>query len=530
MAGGNLLRLLALAVQADLARAALFLSLSMCADERAKAEAMRRGGYLPTPRFGDEEIDGSKLEQWRLHYWECSGWKLLQDATTYDPKSRQGKEFRAVTRISRQRFDYLLSRLERDDKLADNPRDGRGRPPKVPLALKLLSTLAVLGSGLSFEWAFLRYCGTDAGNGRKVFHSITEWLVKYEYDMWVFPPTEESDIRRTEARFAQMGFPGCITCFDGVHWAWNNAPAGRRFMYAGKEGYPSLVFNVACDSNTRIHHVHGSNPGAVNDKTMARYDEFMIDMHLLGKYSSQTFLVYDHITEVLQPRQGLYAIVDGGYHFWRVTQAPVKCASREWDRRWSKRLESVRKCVECVFGRLKKRFLVLAKPSTVKSEYHLTNIFKVCCMLHNMLLVDDGLDDIGDRPSDWAHADTDADDVRIRRSMVEQGAEFTPRVVHAVDDARVGNDTVAEAQSGYCVLQQDLITHYRVAWQKKEVMWAKGAVKTGRKRADLRPLLPGGYPSEYYRFLVEAGEESSHWFDGLNWHELGEADGDDVFM
>jgi hypothetical protein len=213
-----------------------------------------------------------------------------------------------------------------------------------------------------------------------------------------------------------MGFPGCITCFDGVHWAWNNAPSGRRFMYQGKEGYPTVVFNVACDSNTYIHHVHGSNPGAVNDKTMARHDTFMQAMHTLGKYASHTFKVYDPISKELVSRNGLYAIVDGGYHYWRVTQAPVKCASREWDRRWSKRLESVRKCIECAFGRMKRRFLILSKPSLLKSEYHMTNVFKVCCMLHNMDLVDDGLDNIGDYTADWARADTDADDIRITSS------------------------------------------------------------------------------------------------------------------
>ena len=77
-------------------------------------------------------------------------------------------------------------------------------------------------------------------------------------------------------------------------------------------------------------------------------------------------------------------------------------------------------------------------------------------------------------------------------------SRWQPRVVHAVlivDDERVGNETVAEVQSSYVRLQQDLITHYREAWEKREIMWPKGATKTGRKRVDNRPLLPGGYPS-----------------------------------
>ena len=139
MAGATLLRLLALAVQADMARATLYLSLAASSEPPRKKG--RRGGYLPTPRFWDGEFDGGKLVRWRLRYWEGPGWKLLQDPATRDPESRQGREFRAVTRVSRARFDYLLGRLQCDDRFADTPSDGKGRPPKVPLALKLLLPL-----------------------------------------------------------------------------------------------------------------------------------------------------------------------------------------------------------------------------------------------------------------------------------------------------------------------------------------------------------------------------------------------------
>ena len=518
MAGGNFLRILAVSAQADLARMSLLLSLMTGPNVAASQFKTRRGGWIPNPREGE----GGSVHSWRKPYWSNPGWKLLQSPATYDVNSPDGKEFKAVTRLSRARFDYLVGKLDKVDKFKDKPADGRGRPDKVPLALKLLATLACLGSGLSFAWSFRRYCGMDEGHGRKIFHDLVEWLVEHEYEKWVHPPVEENEIRCAEAKFAAMGFPGCITCFDGTHWAWSCAPAGRSFMYTGKEGYPSTVFNVACDSNTRVHHVYGSSPGAVNDKTLARYDDFMVDMHLAGKYSDYTFQVYDPTTKELVERKGLYAIVDGGYHYWRVTQAPVKCASREFDRRYSKRMESVRKCVECLFGRLKRRFLILGKPSMLRSERKLSNVFRVCCMLHNMLLLDDGLHDIGEKPTDWALANTDVDETRIRRALVEQGADFEARAVFAVDDARVGNDTVAETQSSYLLLQHDLIAHFQVAWEKKAIMWPKGAAGCGRKPIDKRPKLPGGLPSAYYRQLVDAGEEDTHWFDGHTWYELGD--------
>jgi hypothetical protein len=51
----------------------------------------------------------------------------------------------------------------------------------------------------------------DEGNGRKIFHDMVEWLVEHEYEKWVHPPVEEIEIRCAEAKFAAMGFPGCIT-------------------------------------------------------------------------------------------------------------------------------------------------------------------------------------------------------------------------------------------------------------------------------------------------------------------------------
>ena len=63
---------------------------------------------------------------------------------------------------------------------------------------------------------------------------------------------------------------------------------------------------------------------------------------------------------------GLYLICDGGYHLWRCLQFPLKDVPDIWARRWSKRLESVRKDVECAFGILKKRFRILKVPFLYK--------------------------------------------------------------------------------------------------------------------------------------------------------------------
>ena len=53
---------------------------------------------------------------------------------------------------------------------------------------------------------------------------------------------------------------------------------------------------------------------------------------------------------------GVYALVDGGYHFWRVLICGNSFASDVFSARFAKRLESVRKDPERFFGIIKKRF------------------------------------------------------------------------------------------------------------------------------------------------------------------------------
>jgi hypothetical protein len=53
----------------------------------------------------------------------------------------------------------------------------------------------------------------------------------------------------------------------------------------------------------------------------------------------------------------------------------------------------VRKDVECTFGILKGRFRILKNGILLQTQQQIDNVFHTCCMLHNILLTVDGLDD-----------------------------------------------------------------------------------------------------------------------------------------
>jgi hypothetical protein len=58
--------------------------------------------------------------------------------------------------------------------------------------------------------------------------------------------------------------------------------------------------------------------------------------------------------------------------------------------KWSAKLESVRKDIEGVFGILKNRFRFLKKYNMLHKQSQVDAAFATCCMLHNMLLQEDG--------------------------------------------------------------------------------------------------------------------------------------------
>ena len=81
---------------------------------------------------------------------------------------------------------------------------------------------------------------------------------------------------------------------------------------------------------------------------------------------------------------------------------------------WSKHVESMRKDVECVFGILKKRFLLLKHPVRLHKPEQIQNAFVTCCVLHNLLLDYDGFDDWELRDRNWE------DEIDVEHTKLEE--------------------------------------------------------------------------------------------------------------
>eukprot|EP00965_Chrysotila_dentata_P042859 1422947-Pleurochrysis_carterae.AAC.2 len=306
----------------------------------------------------------------------------------------------------------------------------------------------------------------------------------------------------TAGVYEKLGFPGAVCSIDGVHIAWNRAYCTQTAAHTGKEGYPIRVFNVTCDHSRRVLHViDHSHPGARNDKTVVRSDHLVMRMYKGELYSDVKYKLArgDGTTTTVK---GLYALVDGGYHSWRCLMAPIKVAQQPKVQQWSKRLESVRKDFECLFGILKRRFRLLRLPIDFQDTETLDNIFKTCCMLHNMLLVFDGLDTIGQEECDWTAADLDLDERRILSQRAQRdfaaNSELMHKRMHEVSFGAGNNyPRTAEAneaagnlledmeQPSHYVLRDALIEHFHVQYVNRNLLWARSAKAVLRARAGL---------------------------------------------
>ena len=88
----------------------------------------------------------------------------------------------------------------------------------------------------------------------------------------------DAEISRTLSVYDRLGFPGCIGSKDCVHIRWERCPVGDRFLHKGKEGYPTLAYEVTVDHISKIIAATKGFPGAKNDKTIVRFDDLFLSV------------------------------------------------------------------------------------------------------------------------------------------------------------------------------------------------------------------------------------------------------------
>jgi hypothetical protein len=191
--------------------------------------------------------------------------------------------------------------------------------------------------------------------------------------------------------YDRLGLTGAVGSIDCTHVHWERVPHELKPLYVGKEGFPTIVYEMIVNHNRKILYTTRGFPGSFNDKTICRYDAYV---HSLRKGT-----LYKNIDFELEFEDGfkrkvnrLYLISDGGYPEESIFINPLGARWQPEEVYWSEWIESVRKDVECTFGILKGRWRILRNPISYQHQKDIDNIFDTCCIIHNMLLKLDGID------------------------------------------------------------------------------------------------------------------------------------------
>lgn len=372
--------------------------------------------------------------------YEKSTWGLmLSNPRSQDPTDRKGGQlFRRRFRVP---FPVFLAivKMTRENNWFSEGEDAVSIKA-APLELKILAVLRVLGRGYCFD-GVEELCFISAEVLRVFFHKFCDLFSKKYFPIYCCPPSTEVEIADTTAIYSRMGLPGCIGSTDCVHIRWERCPAGERSSHKGKEGYPTLSYEVTVDHRKKIIAATQGHPGARNDKIIVKFDGFVSAINNGDLYKDIPYVLTTAEGDEIQ-QKGLYLIVDGGYHKWRCLQCPMKHTSKFKEALWSKWVESVRKDVECVFGILKGRFRCLKLPIFYQTKSVIDSMFFTCCILHNILLNNDGYDVRWENNVNWQgqsgrHAEEDIAIFRkhMRRvNNIDGNTDFTLQGVAAVPD------------------------------------------------------------------------------------------------
>lgn len=134
----------------------------------------------------------------------------------------------------------------------------------VKAQLLILGALEVLAHHTPFR-KLRRDTEICAAEHQKFFHLFLDKLYSIKSD-YISYPRNLTDLKRIMSRYNQVHLPGCGGSIDVVHLKWSNCPAGDRNRCVGKEGYPTLAFEVVSGFDREILGVSSVQYGTRNDQ------------------------------------------------------------------------------------------------------------------------------------------------------------------------------------------------------------------------------------------------------------------------
>lgn len=440
---------------------------------RSRRERMR--AYWKKQREYESALASKKKRKrkGKKNWNEGSLWKMIHDPDMNDPSSDVARNFRTTYRVPFPVFLKLVKKCNKHKLFGISGRHGNC----IPVEIKLLCILRFLARG--HEALTLRDLTSI---GRSTIHNIVktflENFVRVYESKWIHRKPTESELKDIMATYAKLGFPGAIGSVDCTHIWWSQCPHSMTNLCSGRDDRPTVVFQCVVDHNRYIWNCSKGFVGRFCDQNVSDADPFLEELRLRRIYEDLEYQIYDN-KGVLRTVKGVYLLCDNGYKKEIHLMCPYTYRSVKEEVYFSEYLESVRKDVECTFGILKARFRILR----TGIEYHdmatVENIFKACCILHNMILRYDIPQKHEWEDVNWEQVDPTAEVVTLASADDDS---MSPHVLENVSESlsygiKAAGSVLEFQLLGFESKRKALSISFSHQWRLGKLQWPRSADK-----------------------------------------------------
>jgi len=183
-----------------------------------------------------------------------------------------------------------------------------------------MACLQILGRGNCFQDIY-HMSFMSLQTAATTFHSFCKYFSEEMYDEHIYLPTGDN-LKKVMQQYALLGFSGAMGSTDVTHIPWAMCPYTQARSYTGKEGFPTIAYQVTVDHTRRALAVTSGFTGSTNDKTIIRFDSAVTQIRTDPTYTEQTYKLYK-ADETPYEQKGCYLLVDNGYHKVRVCVSAI---------------------------------------------------------------------------------------------------------------------------------------------------------------------------------------------------------------
>ncbi|CAN0446773.1 unnamed protein product, partial [Pylaiella littoralis] len=228
--------------------------------------------------------------------------------------------------------------------------------------------LQILGRGNCFDINQLSL--RSKSMAAATFHKYCKNFAKEIFEEHIYLPTGTYQDEVMDC-YRKLGFTTAIGSTGVTHAGWGMCPFTLGRSFTGKEGFPTLAFEVTVDHAGRAIGVTQESPVRPTTRRSSA--------------TTQPYRPSGRTNRPFRPPPLLLLCRRVPNQHWVTLMAPSKYPGDVDDAAFSKMLESVRKDVGCFFGILKRRFRILKLRLAYHCREDIDNIFFTCCILHNVL-------------------------------------------------------------------------------------------------------------------------------------------------